>query len=106
MPATVAVTLTTNQLVVTLPNSDTMVHQAQGFTGCAVLRKPQYIYGTNTSTQFTATTNYWVRCHFSDERFYDIPMGFVSNQAGWTNDQAGANQCITDLTANLKVDVV
>lgn len=40
-----------------------------------------------------------VRMQLTNNRWEDIPMGLVSNQAGWVNTEAGAAQCIADLTS-------
>lgn len=37
----------------------------------------------------------------NDRQIQKIPMGGVDNQAGWTNDLAGAQQAVDDLTAAL-----
>lgn len=41
---------------------------------------------------------WFVRLRYNDGRFLDIPMGKVSNQGGWTNDQSGAAACIKDIS--------
>ena len=40
---------------------------------------------------------WFVRLHLNDQRFMDIPMGVLPNQATWTNDSAGADLCIKDI---------
>lgn len=45
------------------------------------------------------TPNYFVRVYFRDGCFQDLPMGNVSNQAGWVNTTVGCDQCITDISA-------
>lgn len=57
--------------------------------------------GTLSNSQIDADpADQWVvRLHLNDKRWEDIPMGLVSNEAGWVNTQAGADQCIIDLTA-------
>lgn len=43
---------------------------------------------------------YWiVRIHLVDQRYLDIYMGGVSNQATWVNTQAGANLAIAAIVA-------
>jgi hypothetical protein len=54
--------------------------------------------GPTGDTQIAATTKsyqqWFVRLHLNDQRFMDIPMGKVANQATWTNDSTGASACI------------
>lgn len=47
------------------------------------------------------TPDYFVRFYLRDGFYQDIPMGQVSNQVGWVNTSAGADQCITDISAVL-----
>ena len=44
---------------------------------------------------------WFVRIHLNDQRFMDIPMGKVANQATWANDSAGAGKCIADILAEI-----
>ncbi len=48
--------------------------------------------GTLSDSQLVATPpNEWfVRIHFNDGRWFDIPMGKVNNQGTWLNTRAGA----------------
>ena len=104
MPGTIQVTVTAGQqMEVTIVGGDTQTYPAVGFSGAAVLRKPRFVYGVdNNDTTWLPSTppiDYYVRCHFQDQRFFDIPMGYVSNQGSWVNTQVGANACVTSLKA-------
>jgi hypothetical protein len=46
---------------------------------------------------------YFVRLHLNDQRFMDIPMGKVANQATWTNDTIGASACIVDIRGAIRM---
>lgn len=105
MPSTIQISLATNEMVVTLSNGDTMVHPASAFTGAALLRKPRFVYGVTdyngSQLPQTPPIDYYVRCRFTDQRFFDIACGYVSNQPTWVNTQAGANLCVTAITTAL-----
>lgn len=57
--------------------------------------------GPTNDTQIVADTasyqQWFVRLHLNDQRFMDIPMGKVVNQATWTNDTVGADLCIKSI---------
>jgi hypothetical protein len=61
----------------------------------------------NINTQISADTPFYqqwfVRIHLNDQRFMDIPMGKVANQATWTNDSAGASACIVAIRAAIRM---
>ncbi len=46
---------------------------------------------------------HFVRLHFNDQRFMDIPMGQVANQATWTNDTTGASNCIIAIRGAIRM---
>ncbi len=45
------------------------------------------------------TTHYKVRVHLSDGREFDLFMGQVDNQVGWTDTVAGAEACADAVAA-------
>jgi len=52
------------------------------------------------------TSNYqqwFVRLHLNDQRFMDIPMGKVANQATWTNSTTGASACIVAIRGAIRM---
>ena len=51
----------------------------------------------------TKATRYKVVLHFNDNRWEEIYLGDVTNQAGWTDDLTGANTAVADLSAALVV---
>lgn len=63
--------------------------------------------GPTADTQIvknTASYQQWfVRLHFNDQRFMDIPMGKVANQATWTNDTTGASACIVAIRGAIRM---
>lgn len=54
---------------------------------------------TQIAARATGYQQWFVRIHLNDQRFMDIPMGKVANQATWTNDDAGADACIQAILA-------
>jgi len=50
---------------------------------------------TTTTTQ----DDFIVRLHLADQLHVDIPLAYVANQAGWTNDQDGYEQAEADIYA-------
>lgn len=50
---------------------------------------------TTTTTQ----DDFIVRLHLADQKHVDIPLAYVANQPGWTNDQAGYEQAEIDIYA-------
>ena len=60
--------------------------------------------GPTADTQIAERTSsyqqWFVRIHLNDQRFMDIPMGKVVNQ-DWPNDEAGADQCIQAILAEI-----
>lgn len=48
---------------------------------------------------YVVVDQYLVQVDLYNRRIAEIPMGGVSNQAGWTNDEAGALQCQSDIVA-------
>lgn len=58
--------------------------------------------GPTVDTQIAEKTSgyqqWFVRIHLNDQRFMDIPMGKVVNQATWTNNTVGADLCIKTIT--------
>lgn len=46
----------------------------------------------------TSVDMYKVTLHFNDNRWLDIVMGTVDNQASWTNDDTGAVNAVTDIS--------
>ena len=59
------------------------------------------------NTQIAASTarnqQWFVRLHLNDQRFMDIPMGKVANQATWTNDTTGASACIVAIRGAIRM---
>lgn len=51
----------------------------------------------------TKVTRYKIVLHFNDNRWEEIYLGEVTNQAGWTDDLTGANTAVADLSAALVV---
>lgn len=49
----------------------------------------------------TGNTIWFVRIKREDELFLDLPMGSITNKAGWTNDQAGAIAAHDEIIAAL-----
>jgi hypothetical protein len=63
-------------------------------------------FGPTADTQIAGKSpaqQYFVRLHLNDQRFMDIPMGKVANQATWTNDALGASACIVDIRTAIKM---
>ena len=64
-------------------------------------------FGPTGDTQIAESTaryqQWFVRLHLNDQRFMDIPMGKVANQATWTNDTAGASACIVAIRAAIRM---
>ena len=64
-------------------------------------------FGPTGDTQIAERTagyqQWFVRIHLNDQRFMDIPMGKVVNQATWTNDTAGASACIVAIRAAIRM---
>lgn len=46
---------------------------------------------------------WFVRLRLNDQRFMDIPMGKVVNQATWTNDSTGASACIVAIRGAIRM---
>jgi hypothetical protein len=51
----------------------------------------------------TGNTVWFVRIQREECDFMDIPMGNITNQVSWTNDQTGAIACHDDIIAALPV---
>ena len=58
---------------------------------------------TQISSKPSQYQQWFVRIHLNDQRFMDIPMGKVANQATWTNDSAGASACIVAIRAAIRM---
>ena len=56
---------------------------------------------TQISGKFSEYQQWFVRLHLNDQRFMDIPMGKVANQATWTNNGVGADACIQAILAEI-----
>lgn len=50
---------------------------------------------TTTTTQ----DDFIVRLHLADQLHVDLPLKYIANQAGWTNDQVGYEQAEADIYA-------
>jgi hypothetical protein len=63
--------------------------------------------GPTADTQISGRTSgydqWFVRLHLNDQRFMDIPMGKVANQATWTNSSTGASACIVAIRAAIRM---
>ena len=93
------VTVGTNLLTITLDDGTTQVYPASGMVDVCAERSFQNIYGAATATQVTTTDKYFVRIHLKDNRWLDIDMGTVTNQAGWLNTLVGVNAAVADIDA-------
>ncbi|HNR54791.1 MAG TPA: hypothetical protein PKJ19_06490 [Flavobacteriales bacterium] len=63
------------------------------------------ILGSDPFTQPNPTSvdRYKIVIHFNDNRWEEIPLGTVTNQAGWTDDLTGAETAVADISAALLV---
>ena len=63
--------------------------------------------GPTNNTQISGKASeyqqWFVRLHLNDQRFMDIPMGKVANQATWANDELGASACIVAIRGAIRM---
>lgn len=50
-------------------------------------------------TTTTTKDDFIVRLHLADQKHVDLPLAYIENQPGWTNDQAGYEQAEEDIYA-------
>ena len=93
------VTVGTGILTITLTDGTTQVYPASGMVDVCAERGFQNIYGVDSPSQVTTTDKYYVRIHLKDNRWLDIDMGTVTNQAGWLNTLVGVNAAVADIDA-------
>jgi|SRR5690606_18346373 len=97
-------------LSITLENGDTQVLNLTESTKAHIIRKRKPVHAQpvgydpsnpaningDTTMRVVFQEQYYVMVHLSDGcPPLRIAMGEVDNQAGWTNDQAGANACVS-----------
>jgi hypothetical protein len=61
--------------------------------------RKQAVSTTIDPTGYVTVTQFSVRTTLTNGRICDIPMGKVTNQPTWTNDQTGALACQTAIEA-------
>ena len=64
---------------------------------------PAAPYGNTQISQDYGVEQWFVRIHLNDQRFMDIPMGKVVNQATWVNDELGASACIVAIRGAIRM---
>lgn len=103
------IALGTGTITATLPDGTTQVINGQNVVDVDNIRWRVYntappILDPNTpynQPNPTSVPSYKVVLHFNDNRWMDIRMGTIGNQATWTNDLTGANTAVTEIVAAL-----
>jgi hypothetical protein len=87
--------LPTNSIWSTVSNDATMLQDAWP--------EPTTANIENTQIGRRPPQQHFVRLRFNDQRFMDIPMGQVANQATWTNDTTGASACVDAIRGAIRM---
>lgn len=88
-------------MTLTLPGGTTQtVNLASGVDTVSAEVYTQYEYGADNSLQLTKVDKYFVRLQMKDGAWLDLRMGEQTGAgSGWTNDLAGANDAVADISA-------
>lgn len=98
------VTLGTGTITVELADGTEQVYNLANMVDLPAIRYAEYntvppVLGSDPYTQPNPTfvDSYKVVLHFNDNRWLELKMGTIGNQATWTNDLSGANQAVADI---------
>jgi len=101
------VTLATGVLTQTLDDGTTYTVNLKNVTDFQVLVRQTPVAPTTLvnpiqlNQTYTFSDRYVVRLSMNDNRFTDIVMGTVDNQASWVNTEAGANIARAAIVASI-----